>query len=93
MTTSTWEAEARQEPRLSGAGCTEMGTSRSNREGRDLIVSLDLTTQVLTQRDSRSLTIAVESGSDRLRQIVNKKLTTPEIAQAAINAKTGGFID
>jgi radical SAM superfamily enzyme YgiQ (UPF0313 family) len=47
--------------------------------------------QVLTQRDSRSLTIAVESGSDRIRQIVNKKLTTPEIAQAAINAKAGGL--
>jgi hypothetical protein len=47
MTTSTWEAEARQEPRLSGAGCTEMGTSRSNREGRDLIVSLDLTRRII----------------------------------------------
>jgi radical SAM superfamily enzyme YgiQ (UPF0313 family) len=47
--------------------------------------------QVLTQRDSRSLTIAVESGSDRIRQIVNKKLTTPEITTAAINAKAGGL--
>jgi radical SAM superfamily enzyme YgiQ (UPF0313 family) len=47
--------------------------------------------QLLTQRDTRSLTIAVESGSERVREIVNKKLTTAEITQAAINAKAGGL--
>ena len=45
----------------------------------------------LAQRDTRSLTIAVESGSERVRQIVNKKLTNEEITQAAINAKAGGL--
>jgi radical SAM superfamily enzyme YgiQ (UPF0313 family) len=47
--------------------------------------------EILTKRDSRSITIAVESGSDRLRKIVNKKLTNDEIIQAAINAKAGGL--
>jgi radical SAM superfamily enzyme YgiQ (UPF0313 family) len=47
--------------------------------------------EVLTKRDSKSVTIAVESGSDRLRKIVNKKLTNDEIIQAAINAKAGGL--
>lgn len=47
--------------------------------------------QVLTKHDTRSITIAVESGSDRLRQIINKKLTNAEIIQAAIHAKAGGL--
>ncbi|MGL5080636.1 MAG: B12-binding domain-containing radical SAM protein [Microcoleaceae cyanobacterium] len=47
--------------------------------------------EVLAKRDSRSITIAIESGSDRLRAIVNKKLQTDEIIQAAINAKVGGL--
>ncbi len=45
----------------------------------------------LAQRDTRSITIAVESGSEKLRQIVNKKLTTDEILTAAVNAKAGGL--
>ena len=45
----------------------------------------------LSKRDTRSITIAVESGSERVRQIVNKKLTNEEIIQAAINAKAGGL--
>jgi radical SAM superfamily enzyme YgiQ (UPF0313 family) len=45
----------------------------------------------LAKRDTRSLTIAVESGSEKIRQIVNKKLTNEEIIQAAINAKAGGL--
>ncbi len=45
----------------------------------------------LAQRQTRSLTIAVESGSERLRQIINKKLNNEEIIQAAINAKAGGL--
>jgi len=48
-------------------------------------------TETLVKHDTHSITIAVESGSDRLRQIINKKLTTDEIAQAAINAKAGGL--
>jgi radical SAM superfamily enzyme YgiQ (UPF0313 family) len=47
--------------------------------------------ETLVKHDSRSITIAVESGSERVRQIVNKKLTNEEIIQAAINAKTGGL--
>lgn len=47
--------------------------------------------QTLVKHDSRSITIAVESGSDRLRQIVNKKLTHDEIIQAGIHAKAGGL--
>ncbi|MBD2020881.1 radical SAM protein [Leptolyngbya sp. FACHB-36] len=47
--------------------------------------------ETLVRHDSKSITIAVESGSDRLRQIINKKLTNDEIIQAAINAKAGGL--
>ncbi|AMW27183.1 B12-binding domain-containing radical SAM protein [Arthrospira platensis] len=47
--------------------------------------------ETLTKRDTRSITIAVESGSDRLRKIINKKLDNDEIIQAAINAKAGGL--
>ena len=46
---------------------------------------------ILASRDTRSITIAVESGSAKVRQIVNKKLTNEEIIQAAINAKAGGL--
>ncbi len=45
----------------------------------------------LAKRDTRSITIAVETGSEKLRQVVNKKLTNEEIIQAAINAKAGGL--
>ena len=45
----------------------------------------------LTNRGTRSITIAVESGSQKIRQIVNKKLTNDEIIQAATNAKAGGL--
>jgi radical SAM superfamily enzyme YgiQ (UPF0313 family) len=47
--------------------------------------------EILTKRDTRSLTIAVESGSEKIRQIINKKLHNDEIIQAAINAKAGGL--
>jgi radical SAM superfamily enzyme YgiQ (UPF0313 family) len=47
--------------------------------------------EILSQRDSKSLTLAVESGSERIRKIVNKKLETDEIFQAAANAKAGGL--
>ncbi|TVP63006.1 MAG: radical SAM protein [Nodularia sp. (in: Bacteria)] len=47
--------------------------------------------ETLAKRDTRSLTIAVESGSEKVRQIVNKKLHNDEIIQAAINAKAGGL--
>ncbi len=45
----------------------------------------------LVKHDARSITIAVESGSDRVREIINKKLTNDEIVQAALNAKAGGL--
>ena len=47
--------------------------------------------ETLAKRDTRSITLAVESGSERLRQIINKKLKNEEIIQAAINAKAGGL--
>ena len=47
--------------------------------------------RTLVNHDTRSITIAVESGSDRLRQIINKKLENDEIIQAATNAKAGGL--
>jgi radical SAM superfamily enzyme YgiQ (UPF0313 family) len=47
--------------------------------------------ETLVKHDTRSITIAVESGSDRIRQIINKKLTNEEIIQAAMNAKAGGL--
>ncbi len=45
----------------------------------------------LTRHGTRSITIAVESGSERVRRIVNKKLATDDILQAAVNAKAGGL--
>ncbi len=45
----------------------------------------------LAKRDTKSLTIAVESGSEKVRKIINKKLEQDDIIQAAINAKTGGL--
>jgi radical SAM superfamily enzyme YgiQ (UPF0313 family) len=47
--------------------------------------------RVLVNHDSRSITIAIESGSDRLRRIINKKLESDEIVQAAVHAKAGGL--
>jgi radical SAM superfamily enzyme YgiQ (UPF0313 family) len=46
---------------------------------------------ILAKRDCKSLTIAVESGSEKVRKIINKKLTNEEIMEAAINAKKGGL--
>jgi radical SAM superfamily enzyme YgiQ (UPF0313 family) len=47
--------------------------------------------RVLMKHDTRSITIAVETGSERLRRVINKKLENDEIIQAAINAKAGGL--
>lgn len=47
--------------------------------------------QTLAQRGTKSLTLAIESGSEKLRQIVNKKLGQEEILTAAHNAKVGGL--
>lgn len=47
--------------------------------------------ETLAKRGTRSITIAIESGSERLREIVNKKLAQEEILQAAINAQKGGL--
>ncbi|MGB7444521.1 MAG: radical SAM protein [Coleofasciculaceae cyanobacterium] len=47
--------------------------------------------ETLSKRDTRSITVAVETGSDKLRQVINKKLENEEIIQAAINAKAGGL--
>ena len=45
----------------------------------------------LANRGSKSITIAIESGSERLRQVVNKKLSESEIHAAARYAKEGGL--
>ncbi len=47
--------------------------------------------RTLAQRDTKSLTIAVESGSEKVRKIINKKLEQDDIIKAAINAKAGGL--
>lgn len=47
--------------------------------------------RLLSQRDTRSITIAIESGSERVRQIINKKLDNHEIHQAAANAYAGNL--
>lgn len=47
--------------------------------------------ETLTKHGSHSITIAVESGSDRLRRIINKKLESEDILAAAQNAKAGGL--
>ncbi len=48
-------------------------------------------TETLVKHGTKSITIAVESGSDRLRQVINKKLDNHEIIQAAIHAQAGGL--
>lgn len=45
----------------------------------------------LTRHGTRSVTIAIESGSERIRQVVNKKLPTDDIITAAMNAAAGGL--
>ncbi|MFM8603959.1 MAG: B12-binding domain-containing radical SAM protein, partial [Cyanobium sp.] len=47
--------------------------------------------RILARRGSRSLTIAIESGSDRMRRLVNKKLEREEIFAAARHAREGGL--
>lgn len=47
--------------------------------------------RMLVARGSKSITVAVESGSARLRTIINKKLDTPDIAAAAGRAAAGGL--
>ncbi len=47
--------------------------------------------RILTKRGTKSITIAVETGSQRLRRVINKKLENEEIVQAAQQAKAGGL--
>lgn len=47
--------------------------------------------KILTNHGTKSVTIAVESGSEKIRQIINKKLKNEEIIDAAIKAKSGGL--
>ncbi len=51
----------------------------------------ELLVTTLARHQTQSLTIAVESGSERLRQVINKKLAQAEIFQAAKIAQTGGL--
>ena len=45
----------------------------------------------LVNHGTKSITIAVESGSERVRETINKKLETADIERAVINAKVGGL--
>lgn len=47
--------------------------------------------KMLVDRGTKSITIAVESGSEKVRKIINKKLENEEIIAAAIKAKSGGL--
>jgi len=47
--------------------------------------------RTLVKHGAKSITIAVESGSARIRQIVNKKLENEEILAAAVQAQAGGL--
>ncbi len=47
--------------------------------------------QTLANHDTRSVTIAIESGSERIRELINKKLDQDQIFQATANAKAGGL--
>lgn len=47
--------------------------------------------RTLVAHDSKSITIAVESGSERLRKIINKQLSNDEIVEAALRAQAGGL--
>jgi len=47
--------------------------------------------RTLAERGSQSVTIAIESGSERLRRIINKKLTNDEIAAATAVAADSGL--
>ncbi len=51
----------------------------------------ELLVETLVRHQTQSLTIAIESGSERLRQVINKKLTQTEIFQAAQTAQKGGL--
>ena len=48
-------------------------------------------TKTLVTHGAKSITIAIESGSQRVRNIVNKKLDTDEINAAAQQATAGGL--
>ncbi len=48
-------------------------------------------TKVLSRRGCRSLTMAIESGSERMRKVVNKKLSEEEIFAATQYALEGGL--
>ena len=47
--------------------------------------------KTLVAHGSKSITIAIESGSQKVRDIVNKKLDADEIGTAAQQAKSGGL--
>ncbi|MEM9264239.1 MAG: radical SAM protein [Cyanobacteria bacterium P01_F01_bin.13] len=47
--------------------------------------------KTLVKHGTKSITIAVESGSERVRETINKKLDTADIERAVVNAKAGGL--
>lgn len=47
--------------------------------------------KTLVNHGTKSITIAVESGSERIRETINKKLETADIEKAVVNAKAGGL--
>ncbi len=57
---------------------------------RAVTVNSEMAT-ILRKRGCQSLTIAIESGSERMRRVVNKKLSEEEIFNAAKYAYEGGL--
>ncbi len=47
--------------------------------------------KILAKRGSKSITMAVESGSQRIREVINKKISEEEIYAAARYAQEGGL--
>lgn len=50
-----------------------------------------LLARTLASRGTKSLTVAVESGSERVRKIINKKLDQDDIARCAVACEEGGL--
>lgn len=69
-------------------GCDEVRLSLASVRTNTVTPKL---ARILATHDTRSITIAIESGSERLRRIVNKKLENTSILEAAVNAKAGGL--
>ncbi|KAA8494488.1 Uncharacterized protein FVE85_2729 [Porphyridium purpureum] len=80
-----WDAvvDALLEPRFDGLRIS-LSSVRTNTVTQRLA-------EMLVKHGSKSITIAVESGSKRVREIVNKKLAQEDIEKAVLSACRGGL--